>query len=176
MDIRCFVHLVHASCTLCCLEDTIGILRKFVTRGKIVEEGVGIGDWGRREYTGETILGCSIAIDVSDDITTSRYSQLYHTGERHIARRVTCQDGSEYPDEIDILSAAILLELLGCVGYVEIGTTKGLACRTEVYRQLVAERPTPLIHGHPVQIRPNNQASKIDETETCADWLGGHIE
>ena len=132
MDIRCFVHLVHAPCTLCCPEDTIGILREFVARGKIVEEGVGIGDWRRRKYAGETILGCSIAIDVSDAITTSRYSQLHHTCERHIARRVTRQDGPEYPDEINILSAAILLELLRCVGYVEIGTTKGLACRTEV--------------------------------------------
>ena len=132
MDIRCFVHLVHAPCTLCCLEDTIGILREFVARGEVVEEGICVGDWGRREYAGETVLGCSITIDVSDDVTTSRHSQLYHTRKGHVARRVACQDGSEDPNEIYVLSPAILLELLGCVRYVEIGTTKGLACRTQV--------------------------------------------
>jgi hypothetical protein len=71
-NVRCFVHLVHAPRTLCCLENTVGILHEFVTRGKVIEEGICIGDRRRREYAGETILGCSVAVDVSSDYTTSR--------------------------------------------------------------------------------------------------------
>jgi hypothetical protein len=91
-NIRCFVHLVHAPRTLCRLEDAVGILREFVTRGKVVEEGICIGDWRCRQYAGQTILGCSIAVEVSGTIrnvammalTIAPYTQA------HVARRVAC--------------------------------------------------------------------------------------
>jgi hypothetical protein len=71
-DIRCFVHLVHTSRTLCCLEDTVGILRQFVARGKVVEEGIGISDRRRREYARQTVLGRSITVIVSENYATSQ--------------------------------------------------------------------------------------------------------
>jgi len=71
-DIRCFIHLVHAPSTLRCLEDTVVILRQFVARGKVVEEGISIGDRRCRKYAGQTVVSRSVAVDVSDGYTKSQ--------------------------------------------------------------------------------------------------------